>query len=93
MIELNAQPYTIIGVMPESFALRMRRTSGSRWAISPGQCFSGGRIDILEVVGRLRDGVTPRRAELELNTIARRAWAADQFMKDGWTLQLTRCAM
>jgi putative ABC transport system permease protein len=89
VIELNAQPYTIVGVMPESFAAP---NAADLWI--PMGYFTGPMLQwranhLLEVVGRLRDGVPAQRAELELNAIAQRAWATDQFMKNGWTLQLT----
>ena len=89
VIELNAQPYTIVGVMPESFAAP---NAADLWI--PMGYFTGPMLQwranhLLEVVGRLRDGVPAQRAELELNAIAQRGWATDQFMKNGWTLQLT----
>jgi predicted permease len=71
-IRVNGQPVTVVGVMPEGFSFPY---VGARLWL-PMQmdpvATPRGRGRGLNVVGRLRDGVSFEAAQLELNTIAAR---------------------
>ena len=87
-IELNAQPYTVIGVMPAGF---VTPEAADVWV--PMGFFTGPMLQwranhVLEIVARLREGVTTAQAERELNVVAERAWNTDALMR-GWTVEIT----
>jgi putative ABC transport system permease protein len=87
-IELNEQPYVVIGVMPAEF---VAPEAADVWV--PLGFFTGPMLQwranhMLEIIARLRPGVSLALAERELNTVAERAWATDVLMR-GWTLKIT----
>ncbi len=69
-IRLNREAFTVIGVMPRSFSVR----PGSEQVWVP-LALSGQEMNwtggILEVVGRLRNGVNLEKAQSEMNVLAR----------------------
>ncbi len=82
-LDLNGKPYTIVGVIPASVQLPM----WSKWrdqvwvplALSADEV--GQRSNhYLEVIGRLKPGVTLSQAQAEMNTIAARL--AKEYPKD-----------
>jgi len=70
-IELNRQPYEIVGVMPADFVFPLPTTQ--LWTtreLDPGRY---GRTDgVVQVVGRLRPDLTPAQAQAEMSGIADR---------------------
>ena len=70
-IRVNGEAATVIGVMPDRFAFPQ---VAEIWL--PARIdfvkLARGEGDHVEVVGRLREGVTPEQASLELNGIAKR---------------------
>jgi predicted permease len=69
-IRLNGEPATIVGVMPEGFAFPMVQQIWSPLRLDPLKLKRGeGRT--LEVIGRLRPGLTPDHAAAELARIAK----------------------
>jgi putative ABC transport system permease protein len=87
-IALNAQPYTIIGVMPATFSAPEAADVWIPMGFYTGPMLQWRANHMLDIVGRLRDGVSRTQAEVELNAIAQRGWASDRFMRDGWSVQL-----
>lgn len=69
-VHLNREAFTVIGVMPSSFSIR----PGSEEAWVP-LALSGQEMNwtggVLNVVGRLRAGVTLKQAQAEMNVMAR----------------------
>ncbi|HYB53892.1 MAG TPA: ABC transporter permease, partial [Thermoanaerobaculia bacterium] len=75
-LRLDGQPFSIVGVMPEGFAVPGDETIEVWTALGPdlGSPARGDR-DYL-AIGRLRPGVTIRQARAELDTVSRRLAAA-----------------
>jgi putative ABC transport system permease protein len=75
-ITVDGESLSIVGVMPEGFAVRTVELSGSRAELwMPYRLVPGDRAGIggvLNVLGRLAPGVTPEQARTELSSIARR---------------------
>ncbi|HEX8282764.1 MAG TPA: ABC transporter permease [Pyrinomonadaceae bacterium] len=71
-LSLNGEPHTVVGVMPPRFQFPSRLDE--LWvpiALTPEQAANRGR-HYLEVVARLKPGVTVERAQAEMSTIAAR---------------------
>jgi putative ABC transport system permease protein len=75
-ITLNARPYTVVGVAPESMRLPARAQLWSPLAFDPASGPQGRRSDFLSVIGRLKPGVAQRRAQSDMDAIGRRLAAA-----------------
>jgi putative ABC transport system permease protein len=71
-ITLNARPYTVVGVAPASMRLPARAQLWSPFAVDPSSPPLSRRGDFLSVVARLERGVSPARAQSDLDAIARR---------------------
>ncbi|HUN61183.1 MAG TPA: ABC transporter permease [Candidatus Sulfotelmatobacter sp.] len=71
-ISLNGLPYTVIGVMPQSFDPLLQNTDVWVPAAYNGQQIAARDPHYLSVVGRLKPGVQLSEAQSELNVIARR---------------------
>jgi putative ABC transport system permease protein len=71
-ILLNARPYTVVGVAPEGMRLPARAQLWTPYAVDPSGQPPSRRGDFLNVVGRLKPGVTLARAQAEMTGIARR---------------------
>ena len=78
-ITLNAETFTIIGVMPANFQFHIKHRSGTGrpaelWSILPMRVGAGAneRGRFLSVVARLKDGVSAEQAGAELRTIEAR---------------------
>ena len=73
VIQANGEPYTVIGIMPLGFDYPERRYQ--LWVPFPFRGTNSEGVPVnrqsryLQVVARLRDGVTPARAEAELAAI------------------------
>ena len=88
-IELNAQPYTVIGVMPAGFTAPEAADVWVPMGFFTGPMLQWRANHMLEIIARLRDGVSPEQADRELNALAQRAWATDPLMREGWSVQVT----
>lgn len=81
IVHINGAPATIVGVMPEHFALVYEQDIWMPLARTPA--LEG------DVIGRLRDGATLEEARAELDTIARRIQAEDPSTRRGEPLVRT----
>ena len=94
VIQLNAQPRTIVGVMPRGFRLFLKEGSlagkpSDMWApwLLPADARNfGGRY--MEAIARLKRGVTRAQAELELKTIAAALAVETPQRNTNWTAQV-----
>jgi putative ABC transport system permease protein len=71
-LRINGQAYTVVGVMPKSFDPLLNKSD--LWipaAFSPQQLADHDN-HYLDVMGRLKPGVSPTQAQSELNVIAQR---------------------
>ncbi|OLC46092.1 MAG: hypothetical protein AUH43_14705, partial [Acidobacteria bacterium 13_1_40CM_65_14] len=86
-IQLDAQPYTVVGVMPAAFDFP---PSGSIdvWtplSFDPNDGHGRSRkARSLNVVGRLADGVTPEQAQREMTVVASRLATTYPDSNAGW---------
>jgi putative ABC transport system permease protein len=77
-ITVNNQGYTVIGVLPPGFPLAYSTQVPQAWILlNPRGTINGQLVHqrgnrLNRVVGRLRSGVTPARANEEMNALARR---------------------
>jgi putative ABC transport system permease protein len=79
-IEVDRQPYTVIGVMPSDFVFRLASADdngspadiGSPWAFTSTELQGWGGSYLTSVVGRLRAGVTLGQVCGENEALARR---------------------
>ena len=71
-ITLNARPYTVVGVAPEAMRLPARAQLWAPFAVDPSSPPSSRRGDFLSVIARLAPGITPARAQADMNAIAKR---------------------
>jgi putative ABC transport system permease protein len=89
-ITLGGETFTVVGVMPQGFAIRTTELSESRAELwMPFALIPGGRDGMggnLHVVGRLVPGVTAARAQSELAVIARRIETAHPSYSRDWTV-------
>jgi putative ABC transport system permease protein len=73
-ITANGRPYTVVGVMPASFEFPTKRYQ--LWVPFAFRNNAAGMVNrqarFMQVVGRLREGVSPEEAQTELTMIARR---------------------
>jgi putative ABC transport system permease protein len=84
-VMLDRVPYTIAGVLSESFRFAPPTDADSHdiEALRPSDVTAqnqarGGRMSILNVVGRLKPGVSAGQAYAELDTIQRNIWRDDR---------------
>jgi predicted permease len=70
-IQLNSEPYTVVGVMPQQMKLPSWSDVWVPLVWTPEQRAVRGNHNYL-VVGRLRDGVDVRQAQAEMSTISQR---------------------
>jgi putative ABC transport system permease protein len=68
VVQIDAQPFTIVGVIPADFEIFGRADLWTVWAELPGMDARTARF--MRVTGRLRPGVTPQVAQEDLARIA-----------------------
>lgn len=89
-IRLDDEAYTIIGVMPRSF--QFSGVSTNLWmpiSYPPGDVMDTRSNHFVDVLGRLKPGVSASQAQADLSVIARQI--ARQFPgNEGWGVTLTR---
>ena len=90
-IQLDAQPYTVVGVMPQEFDF----PPGGRvdvWtplSFDPNDAHGRSRkARSLSVVGRLADGVSLEQAQQEMSLVAARLAAAYPDSNAGWSARI-----
>ena len=84
-IQLNGEPYTVVGVAPLGFGIASKVDAWMPMAFEPDETANDARGGhYLNVVGRLRPGVTVAQAEAELKVLA--AQLATQYpdSNKGW---------
>src|SRR5881394_4087414 len=70
-IQLNGEPYTVVGVAPVGFGLTNKVDAWMPMAFKPGETANDARGGhYINVVGRLRSGVTVAQARAELEVLA-----------------------
>jgi putative ABC transport system permease protein len=69
-LRLDGEPYTIIGVMPEGFEFPDVETEF--WTPLPLRPSEPGRIEVLPVIARLKEGVTVEQARSEADALIER---------------------
>ncbi len=71
-VMLNAEPYTVVGVMPPDFFFPLRESElWTPWAMEPEEA-SGRGDHYLRVMARLKPGATVEQANAEVEAIASR---------------------
>lgn len=70
-VRLNAEPATVVGIMPPKFAFPFNEKAWAPLSIDPTKA-KRGEGDTYEVVGRLRPGVTEESAQAEIKGISKR---------------------
>ena len=77
-VTMNGKPYTIIGVMPESFDFLRREIKLWVPAALDAPIYQDNLdAHFLRVIGRLKPGVTPERLKAEIDLLGTRVNAAD----------------
>ena len=84
-INLNAQPYTVIGVLPSTFQWGTNNDLLSPLAPDPARSRGDHR---LSVIGRLADGSSIEQATTELETIASRLAQQYPESNKGWSVRV-----
>ena len=71
-INLDNEPYTVIGVMPPSFSFPVEEPHNSFWTTlaNDGDNLTNRGSHFLRVMGRLKDGVTIAQADLDMKSIS-----------------------
>src|SRR5438128_7659139 len=70
-IQLDGEPYTVVGVAPVGFGLTSKVDAWMPMAFKPGETANDARGGhYINVVGRLRSGVTVAQARAELEVLA-----------------------
>ena len=84
-VTLDRVPYTIAGVLSENFRFALPTDADSHGIealrlanLNPQNETRGGRMSILNVIGRLQPGVSVSQAYAELDTIQRNLWRDDR---------------
>lgn len=75
LLTLNNKPYTIVGVMPNSFRFPGEFDIWLPLALDPVKETEGDSFSLIEVVGRLKPAATQAGAQTELSLISQRASA------------------
>ncbi|MGE0043518.1 MAG: ABC transporter permease [Vicinamibacterales bacterium] len=97
-VRVNGTPRTIVGVMPQGFLFPVRNEIWPALIVDPGQAVAGaapgarsaGRLQDggLEVIGRLRDGVSRDQASAEMATVWRQLQLEFPDRYDGYTTEV-----
>ncbi|HKU62297.1 MAG TPA: ABC transporter permease [Gemmatimonadales bacterium] len=90
-LELDGVPHTIIGVLAPGAGIVGRPESPEVWAplgLDPAKDYHGVQGRYLVAIGRLKDGVSPERAQASLSAIARRLEEQFPEYNTGWGVNL-----
>jgi putative ABC transport system permease protein len=88
IIHLDAEPYTVVGVMPAGFEFPTAATADvwTPLAFDPNDLHGRSRrARSLMVVGRIAPGVTAERAQDEITVLSNRIAADNKDSNEGWT--------
>jgi putative ABC transport system permease protein len=85
-IDLDGEPYTIVGVLPPAFAFHMRADVWIPLGLHPGTASSRGSHN-LQVLARVADGRTIEDAQAELAGIAARLERLYPETNRGWSVR------
>ena len=86
-VQLNGEPYTVIGVAPRGFGLTSKIDAWVPMAFAPDETANSARgAHFVNVVGRLRPGVTVQQAEAELKVIASQLATQYPDSNKGWSI-------
>jgi putative ABC transport system permease protein len=88
-VQLNGQPFTIVGVMPKGFALDQPADIFTPAAFTTAERQNRGGMHVFDVFGRLKPGVTIEQARGELALIADRLARQYPDSSTGWGIKLT----
>ena len=83
---VNGTPYTVVGVMGRD--VRFPEVSDMWMPVAPGAAAEQRAWHSYRIAGRLRDGVTPERADAAARTIAARVAAANPATNTGLTMRV-----
>ena len=84
-IQLNGEPYTVVGVAPLGFGIASKVDAWLPMAFDPKETANDNRgAHYLNVAGRLRPGVTVAQAEAELKVLAAQLAAQYPDSNKGW---------
>lgn len=86
-IDLNERQYTVIGVMPKGMVYPPAMDLYLPWAPTPAEVNDRAGHDYM-VVGRLRPGVTPGEASVEMRGIASRLQKMYPATNLGWSVEV-----
>jgi putative ABC transport system permease protein len=90
-IQLNGEPYTVVGVAPVGFGLASKVDVWTPMAFKPDETANDARGGhYLNVVGRLRPGVTVAQAKAELEVIAVQLAKQYPDSNKGWGIWMMR---
>src|SRR6185312_14776357 len=84
-LQLNGEPYTVIGVAPPGFGQQNKTDAWVPMAFKPDEIANDNRgAHYISVVGRLKPGVTAQQADAEIKVLA--AQLAKQYpdSNKGW---------
>ena len=85
-VQLDGQPYTVVGITPPGFEFPSRAELWLPLALDPTQ--AGRRSDFLLVVGRLAEGVGQAQAQAEMDTITQRLEEQYPSTNTMWSVKL-----
>src|SRR5580700_4271333 len=86
-LKLDAEPYTVVGVMPAGFEFPGQTQCWAPYTLKPEDWQQRGNHG-LAGIGRLKDGVTIEAAQADLNGIAARAEHLYPETNSGWDTNL-----
>ncbi|MBI3653576.1 MAG: ABC transporter permease [Acidobacteria bacterium] len=88
-ITLDGQSYTVIGVMPKAFQFPPESQNVELWMPLMLDSANGERASRqLQVIGRLKPGVSATTAQVEMNTVAQRLALQYPDSNNGWGVQV-----
>ena len=86
-VTLNAEPYTVVGVMPEGFQFPAGVDLWTPLALDARQLSYTG-AHVIQVAGRLKPGITLEQAQAGMNALARRIEPQRPHSNSGWGVAL-----
>ena len=90
-VQLNGEPYTIVGVAPRGFGLASKVDAWVPMAFDPEETANNNRgSHYINVVARLRPGVTVAQAEAEMKVLADQLARQYPDSNKGWSILLMR---
>ena len=88
-VQIDGQPHTILGVLPQDFYFRDRDVDlWEPMGLDPGYDYRGKEGRWLSCVGRMKPGVTHRQAQARMTALAARLERAYPVFNKGWTVRI-----